>query len=74
MSEIKQFYVGQKLSSRSVCDHNTFFTGTVVKRTAKTITVDMGHWGIKQRRIQVYDGRETVLPLGRYSMCPVFRA
>ena len=70
MSTFKQ---GQALSSRSICDHNCIFTGTVVKRTAKTLTITT-RGETKRCKIHESDGIEFIYPLGRYSMAPVFKA
>lgn len=73
---MKKFTVGQKLSARSIGDYNCVFTGTVLKRTATTITVDTCIEGVKRCKIhQSYDGSgEFVFPFGRYSMAPIFKA
>jgi hypothetical protein len=64
------FEVGKTYSTRSVCDHNCVFAITVAKRTAKTITTTAG----KRLGIKIYDDREQVMPLGRYSMAPIISA
>lgn len=64
------FAVGSTYQTRSSCDHECIFSLTVQKRTPKTITTDKG----KLLRIYIYDGVESVMPCGRYSMAPVIRA
>lgn len=72
---MKKFTQGQKLSSRSICDSECIFTGTVVKRTAKTATIKTSMSGEKRCKIHIdTDGNEFVYPHGQYSMAPVFRA
>jgi len=76
---MKTFEVGKEYSMRSVCDHDCVWTFKVIARTAKTITVvGIGHSLCGQFRINgkvsEWAGRETVYPLGRYSMAPVLRA
>jgi len=48
----------------------------VLKRTAKTVTLQADGWGTKTCRVRVnvaYESEE-VAPLGRYSMAPVLVA
>lgn len=67
-----RFEVGKTYWCRSLCDYDTIFEMTVVKRTAKTITTDEG----KTLRIfTVMDGTvEQVRPHGNYSMAPIMSA
>lgn len=67
-----QFIVGRTYTARSVCDHNTVWAWTVVKRTAKFITVVEHGANEKPKRIGVrtFEGEEYALPLGDYSMAP----
>jgi hypothetical protein len=69
----KQFAVGQELSVRSLGDWDCVFRFTVVKRTAKFVTllyhglehkVAIRHWS---------DGVEYCYPLGLHSMAPMLR-
>jgi hypothetical protein len=69
-----QFVVGQELSCRSLGDWDCVFRFTVVKRTAKFVTllyhgienkVAIRHWS---------DGVEYCYPLGTYSMAPALRS
>lgn len=69
-----QFESGKTYTTRSICDHDCIISLTVIKRTAKTITADLGHRGVKVLRIKDYDGEETVKPWGSYSMAPQIRA
>jgi hypothetical protein len=64
------FTVGETYSARSACDHNTVWTFTVAKRSAKFITFTDG------KRVGVKNGHqgEWALPLGTFSMAPVIRA
>lgn len=68
------FEVGKTYTTRSACDHTCIISLTVISRTAKTITADCGHRGVKTLRIAVYDGYETVKPWGSYSMAPQISA
>ena len=68
-----KFKQGQELSSRSLCDYNCIYTSTVLKRTDKTITIDI-RGDSKRCKVHEYEGVEFIYPLGKYSMCPVFKA
>lgn len=71
-----QFENGRAYSMSSPCDHNCIWTFLVVKRTAKTVTLMEvgGRNREKVCRVSNYDGAETVMLLGRYSMAPVLKA
>lgn len=70
-----KFEVGKTYKTRSICDHSCIISMRVIKRTAKTVTADVGgHRGVKTMRIKEYDGYETVQPWGSYSMSPVINA
>jgi len=68
-----KFEVGKTYGMRSICDHNCTWNYEVLKRTAKTITIEVEGKN-KACRIKEYDGAEMVHPLGKYSMCPSLRA
>ena len=44
---MNKFYAGQELSDRSICNHECIFTATVIKRTAKRVTLDTDLYGVK---------------------------
>lgn len=75
---MEKFIVGNTYKVRSICDHNCIWEYTVVKRTAKTVTLkdDTGH--IVTCRINAYvserRNKESVYPMGHYSMCPILSA
>lgn len=70
-----KFIVGNTYSTRSACDHNCVFQFTVVKRTAKFITITGGSLNDSSRvGVTIEDGGEIVFPHGRHSMAPVIRA
>jgi hypothetical protein len=70
---IKAFKVGRTYSCRSICDWDCIFSFTVLRRSAKTITIK--HHGSEVRRtVRVVDGMESCDPHGRYSMSPVLYA
>lgn len=68
------FAQGQQLAQRSICNHDCIFTGEVIKRTAKTVTIKtMGD--TKRCKIHIdQDGGEYCFPRDQYSMAPIFRA
>lgn len=74
---MKKFEIGKTYTMRSIGDHDCVWTYTVVKRTAKTITISDGT-ETKTCRVnaQVSEDRnaETIFPVGRYSMCPTLSA
>jgi len=71
---IARFETGKTYTTRSVGDYDCIFSFTVIKRTAKRITLKEYGKDITTRGIYVYDNSECCKPLGEYSMCPVIRA
>lgn len=75
---MKKFEIGKTYSMKSPCDHNCIWTYKVTARTEKMITV-VDKWG-ETRKLRInqkeseWNGRETVHPLGSYSMCPSLEA
>ena len=68
-----KFKPGQTLTAKSICNSECIYSATVIKRTAKTVTILME--GEKKRcKIYSIDDSERIYPLGRYSMAPSFRA
>lgn len=72
------FEVGRDYHCRSFADHECVWTFSVVKRTAKFVTLREDHLGggHKDRRVgvRVWDGVEVCSPLGTYSLSPVLSA
>ncbi len=68
------FIENQTLEARSACNYDCIFTGKVIKRTAKTVTVDIKSFGEKRCKIHNTGDGDFIYPLGRYSMAPIFRA
>jgi hypothetical protein len=66
---VVKFQVGQELSTRSLCDYDCVFRFTVVKRTAKTVTLKYFN-ELKTVKVRSRDGYEFCYPLGSYSMAP----
>jgi len=69
-----KFTPGVVYETRSTCDHNCIFSHKVVKRTAKTVTIDNVEGKTARRKIIIWEGNETIFPLGRYSMAPILNA
>ena len=70
-----KFETGKTYTTRFVTNHDLVLKGTVLKRTAKFITLKVdGYSEPKRVGVREWDGDETCSPLGRYSMAPVFRA
>lgn len=70
METIVKFEAGKTYSTPSICNSDCIFSITVQRRTEKSIFTTEG----KRLGISVYDGREQVMPMGRYSMAPVIDA
>jgi hypothetical protein len=68
-----KFEVGQTYADRSACDHECVFAHTILRRTPKTVAIEV-HGKIVTRGIFVYDGVEQIKPYGTYSMCAVLSA
>ncbi len=66
-----QFEAGKTYYTNSVCDNDCTFKTYIVSRTAKTVTIKMHGYDAVKKRITVYNGSETIKPLGSYSMAPV---
>ena len=72
---MQKFTIGQQLSERSICDHDCIFRATVIRRTAKRVTLDLGRGEIKTVGIFIdMHGNEACYPFGRYSMAAIFSA
>ena len=72
---MKKFTANQEVTARSVCNHDCVFEGTIIKRTAKTVTVKTMMKGVTRCKIHLdIEGNEYIFPFGKYSMAPIFRA
>ena len=69
------FRVNREYSTRSACSHECIFTFKVTRRTAKSvwITGDTHEHEPTRRKIEMWDGKESIYPLGKYSMAPIIR-
>jgi hypothetical protein len=69
-----KFLVGKTYQTRSIGDADCVFSFEVLKRSAKTITIEYNGRHVR-RGVWVDDeGVERCKPCGTYSMCPVIRA
>ena len=72
---MNKFKTGQTYSTRSICDHNCIFSGVVINRSARRVTLNVDMQGVVTVGILVDEqGNEYCYPIGRYSMAPIFRA
>ena len=70
-----KFEPNQKYFYRFVCDSNSYVEIKVLKRTAKTVTIEDKFDGVSRRKISVdSEGVEFISPTGTYSMSPICRA
>ena len=76
---VMKFECGKIYQTRSICDYNCIFKIKVLSRTEKTINYLILGWPESSRpkrkaRPFIYLGKETIYPLGKYSMAPVISA
>lgn len=76
--QVKRFEVGKHYSCRSICNQDCVWTYIIVARTEKTVVIQDRNGAqkicrIDQKKAERF-GYESVLPMGRYSMCPVLSA
>jgi len=76
MANLATFEIGKTYKMGWIGDSNLFTYYTVLKRTAKTVTVQNAKYTkeVKTCRIKIYDNSEYVSPTGVYSMSPVLKA
>ena len=70
---MKKFQVSQTYSTRSIGDYNCIFSFEILKRTAKSVWVEVDG-EVVRRAIIVWRDAETFKPFGTYSMCPIVTA
>ena len=70
-----KFEANTKYFYSFICDSNSYVEIKVLKRTAKTVTIEDKYDGVSRRKISVDDeGVEFISPTGTYSMSPICRA
>jgi hypothetical protein len=69
------FVPGTTYATRSICNYDCIYRVRVIRRTAKSVWVDV-HGEVVRRSVRVcpYEGVEVFEPFGRYSMCPTISA
>mgnify|MGYP003652958959 FL=1 len=72
---MKTLEAGKTYIGRFICNYDSTFEITVMKRTDKSVTFIHPHTGESKRaKIHNYDGSEFFMPLGNYSMSPIISA
>ena len=78
---MKKFEVGKRYTHGWIGDCELFTTWTVIKRTAKTVTIKEEGTQLNNvktcriiDRLSQWEGAECVFPFGQYSMAPTLRA
>jgi len=69
-----KFEIGKEYMMRSPCDYDCKWTFAIVKRTEKSVWLKNKKGETFSRKIKVFMGSETCLPLGAGSMSPVLSA
>jgi hypothetical protein len=64
---------GQTLKARSVCDSECVFTAEVIARNGAFATVKV-QGNTKRVKVINHGDGEFLYAMGKYSMCPIFRA
>ena len=67
------FQTGTTYYTRSIGDHDCIFSFEILRRTAKTVRVQV-NGKIVNRGLTIYEGVEQFKPFGNYSMCAIIRA
>jgi hypothetical protein len=65
---------GTTLTATSICDSNCKWTATVIERKGNFITAKIDGEVVRKKVNVDYKGEEYVYLLGKYSMCPIFKA
>tara|TARA_R100001510_G_C7471562_1_gene87597 strand:+ start:51 stop:311 length:261 start_codon:yes stop_codon:yes gene_type:complete len=73
-NEIIRFEAGRTYTTRSICDSECVFAYEIIRRTAASVWVRGINGMVVRRKIEIWEGQETCLPEGRYSMAPVIKA
>jgi hypothetical protein len=74
MTSTNTFQIGTTYSARSASDHNTIYSFTVIKRTAKFITIE-DKWGdVRRAGVWMSGDTERAMPLGKFASAPVIVA
>lgn len=76
MTQPTTFEIGKRYSCRSACDYECVWTFEVVGRTATGVRIrDVDEAKPPRlRKIRVWYGVESCMPMGSYSMAPILSA
>jgi hypothetical protein len=70
-----RFLINNTYSTRSSCNNECVYSFAIIKRSEKCVWIlEAGEKEIIRRKIIMYEGIETIYPLGKYSMAPILRA
>jgi len=64
---------GQTLTARSVCDYECVFSAEVLERKGAFVTVK-AQGNTRRVKVMNFGEGEFIYAMGKYSMCPIFRA
>ncbi len=75
---MKTFEIGKTYSTTSICNSDCVWSYTITARTDSTVTA-VNKYGEEKRykiikKLSEYRNAETILPEGKYSMCPTISA
>lgn len=71
----KRFEVGRRYSTPSICDSECIFTIKIHRRTAKSVWITgLDIKTPSRRKIEIWEGVESIYPFGKYSMAAIIRA
>ena len=72
-NEIKTIKAGQTLTARSIADYECVFSAEILERKGSFVTVKV-QGNIKRMKVHSDSYGELIYAMGKYSMCPIFRA
>ena len=73
--EIRKFQVDRIYENSSVCDSECIFSFRINRRTEKSVWITgSNNINNERRKIDVYNGEETIYPFGKYSMATIIGA
>ncbi len=73
--EIKTFETGKTYRGRSIGDSDCIWDVTIIKRTAKTVTIKEPMTNnIVRKKLHIYDNSEAFYPMSQYRMAVIIRA
>lgn len=73
-TETTSFQVGETYATRSASNWDCIYSWTVIKRTAKFVTLQEDSGRVNRVGVRTWNGVEMCRPFGAYSMAPSIRA